>query len=104
VKHGPIDRSPGRTDLTAYISDDDGRSWRGGLLLDGRAGVSYPDAAEAADGTIYLIYDFERTGAREILMTTFTEADVVRGSFRPETGLRRFLVNKATGGGPGSAV
>ena len=70
----------GRSHLTALLSEDDGETWRGGLLLDGRRDVSYPDAAEAPDGTIYAVYDRERYGAGEILMARFTEEDVLRGS------------------------
>ena len=33
VKHGPIDKKTGRSHLTAYLSEDDGKSWVGGLLL-----------------------------------------------------------------------
>ncbi|HEY3377566.1 MAG TPA: sialidase family protein [Armatimonadota bacterium] len=81
-----------RTHLTAWLSDDDGASWLGGLLLDEREPVSYPDGIEAPDGRIYIIYDRERGDgkpaadvlkdgkAREILMAVFTEADVLAGA------------------------
>src|SRR5699024_1093549 len=68
VKHGPIDQPTGRSHLTAFVSEDDGRTWSGGLLLDERSGVSYPDCVQAEDGTISVIYDYSRTGEREILM------------------------------------
>ncbi|MCE9589982.1 MAG: glycoside hydrolase [Planctomycetes bacterium] len=68
-----------RDHLTALLSDDDGQTWPHTLLLDERAGVSYPDAVESADGRIYAIYDRNRTTDREILMAVFTEADVVAG-------------------------
>lgn len=95
VKHAPPDGRT-RSHLTAYVSEDDGRTWQGGLLLDERAGVSYPDGTEAPDGTIYLIYDFERTRARQILMATFSEADVL--ARRPVSGRvhLRVEVNRAT--------
>jgi predicted neuraminidase len=96
VKHSPLDGKT-RSDLTAYVSDDDGRTWSGGLLVDEREYVSYPDGVEAPDGTVYVIYDFERTGAKEILMATFTIQDVV--SKREVSGRlrRRVLVTRATG-------
>jgi len=96
VKHNPPDGKT-RSHLTAYLSDDDGRSWHGGLLLDERGGVSYPDGVQAPDGTIYLIYDFSRTGAKQILMATFTEEDVVEGRFASARARSRVLVNQATG-------
>ena len=70
----------GRNNLTALVSDDEGRSWPYRLLLDPRDDVSYPDGFEADDGTIYIIYDRDRYGAREILFATFTEQDVLAGA------------------------
>jgi predicted neuraminidase len=95
VKHGPIDERTERQDLTAFLSPDEGQTWNGGLLLDGRTGVSYPDGVQAPDGTIYVIYDYSRTGEREILMARFAEQDVAEG--RPVSGAvnLRMLVNKA---------
>ena len=80
VKHGPIEKRIGRSHLTAYLSGDDGRSWSDGLLLDEREGVSYPDGQQDQNGTIHIIYDYSRRDAREILMATFTENDVVAGN------------------------
>ena len=61
VKNGPIDvRLPRRSILMAFVSADDGHSWSKGLLLDDRAEVSYPDGVQAADGTIHLLYDWNR--------------------------------------------
>jgi hypothetical protein len=77
VKHGPLAMQTGRSHLMAFVSEDDGHSWSGGLLLDQRAGVSYPDGQQVADGTIHIIYDFSRTGDQHILMTSFREGDVV---------------------------
>lgn len=79
----------GRSHLTAWLSEDDGASWLGGLLLDARWQVSYPDGVEADDGRIYIIYDYNR-GAhypgsanalrdREILLAVLTEEDVLAG-------------------------
>lgn len=81
VKHGPIDRQTQRNFLTAYISNDDGITWQGGLLLDERF-VSYPDAKQSSDGRIWLVYDHGRYEGtdREILMAAFTEADVLAGT------------------------
>ena len=86
IHHRTFHRLPGepgnparRERLTAHLSDDDGRSWYGGLMLDERGGVSYPDFTQASDGTIFAVYDRERTTAGEILMARFTEADVAAG-------------------------
>jgi hypothetical protein len=61
------------------LSEDDGKTWYGHLVLDERADVSYPDGVERSDGVSYVIYDRERTGAKEILLATFTEDDVAAG-------------------------
>ena len=95
VKHGPIDQQTERRDLSAFLSEDDGQSWRGGLLLDERLGVSYPDGIQAPDGSISIIYDYSRTGDREILLATFTEKDVAEGNSISGTVELRMLVNRA---------
>ena len=66
-------------------------------MIDERVGVSYPDGVEAADGTIYLIYDFERTKSKQMLMATFTEADVAAGKTMSDKVRLRVVVNQATG-------
>lgn len=97
VKHGPLDERTDRSQLMAYLSGDDGATWSGGLMLDERVGVSYPDGVQAPDGTIYLIYDFDRRGAREILMARFDEDDVARAECVSSTSALGMPVNKATG-------
>lgn len=77
----------GRNNLTASLSDDDGSNWFGFLMLDERSDVSYPDGIESPDGTIYVVYDRERTKAREILLARFTEVDVECG--KPSSGICR---------------
>jgi predicted neuraminidase len=93
VRHNP----PGalvRSHLTAYLSNDDGKSWTGALLLDERDNVSYPDGTEADDGTIHIIYDRGRTTDREILLATFKEEDVMRGTCVTTSCQLRRLVSK----------
>lgn len=79
-----------RTNLTALLSEDDGRTFPYSLLLDARNQVTYPDAHEAEDGSIYITYDRERGAksqcaedayqkAREILVSRITEQDIVKG-------------------------
>lgn len=84
----------GRSHLTARISIDDGRTWNEGLLLDERAGVSYPDGVEAKDGTIRIVYDRDRQGAGEILMASFQERDVIAGKDVTHRVRLRQLVNR----------
>ena len=86
---------PGRSHLTAHLSEDDGGSWHGGLLIDERDGVSYPDGVESPEGVIYLIYDFSRHGAKEILLAAFSEQDVAAGRAVSGEARLRVLVSKA---------
>lgn len=81
-----------------YVSHDEGETfqWRGGLMLDARAGVSHPNGIQGDDGVIYIIYDYDRYGERKILLAAFTAEDVLVG--RPFSAHARFeqLVNQAT--------
>ncbi len=75
-----------RTHMTAYVSDDDGKNWQGGLLVDERES-SYPDGTQAEDGRVYLIYDHQRytrnrdgnSGVGSVQMGVFREEDVRAG-------------------------
>jgi len=79
VKHGPLDKKTSRSHLMAHISKDDGKTWEGGLMLDERLGVSYPDGQQTPDGLIRIIYDYNRTIHWNILMATFREEDATAG-------------------------
>ena len=93
----------GRDHLCARLSMDDGRSWIGELILDGRDGVSYPDCTVDESGRIYCIYDHGRGSHlrsmrelvqedREILCASFTEAEILAGRIQtPESYLRRVI-------------
>jgi hypothetical protein len=98
VKHGlKVDEKVGRSHLTAFVSDDDGQTWTGGLLLDQRSGVSYPDGIQHPNGTIYIIYDYSRTGSKQILMARISEQDIRAGRLVSERSKLQLLVNQATG-------
>lgn len=98
VKHGPLDTRTSRSHLTAYLSKDDGKTWHGGLMLDERLGVSYPDGQQTPDGLIRIIYDYNRVADRNILMAAFREEDVAAGKPASKDVRLRQLVSKATGG------
>lgn len=96
VKNGPLDvRLPRRSSLTAFLSTDDGKTWPHELLLDDRAEVSYPDGIQAPDGTIHVLYDWNRHTDAEILLAKFREEDIVTGRFTSPGAKPRMLVNKA---------
>ena len=79
VKHGGFDGRSGREKLMAFVSDDDGTTWTGGLILDERDHITYPDGVQAADGKIYVAYDRNRTPDGIIQMAVFNEEDVRAG-------------------------
>ncbi len=84
-----------RSHLTAFLSDD-GETWYGRLLLDERAGISYPDGFVHSDGRIFVQYDRLRAHG-EILMAVFTEEDVIAGyNISGKVVLKQPLVQSAT--------
>ena len=81
VKHGIYGKlEKERTNLTALLSTDEGNTWSGGLLIDGRAKVSCPDGQQLEDGSIIVVTDRDRTGEREISFLRFTEKDILSGT------------------------
>lgn len=101
VKNGsPAERLRERSHLSAYLSEDEGQTWKGGLVLDERAAVSYPDGFEAPDGLIHILYDWNRHTDAEILLAKFREEDVLAGKLVSPDAKLRMLANKATGPKP----
>ena len=93
IKHGrTIDAHEGRSQLTAWLSADEGATWQGGLMLDERKGLSYPDGFQAPDGTIYVSYDRNRSTDGEILFARFREDEVLAGRLsHPDSRLRQLI-------------
>ena len=80
-----------RNNMTAFLSKDGGKTWPSKILLDARENVSYPDADQSADGNIHVVFDRDRTGAKDILYCRFTEADLINGD---DTKVFKKRVNK----------
>ena len=101
VKNGPpTERLAKRSHMSAYLSEDEGQTWKGGLLLDERNAVSYPDGFESPDGLIHILYDWNRHTDAEILMAKFREEDVLAGRIVSKDAELLMLANKATGPKP----
>jgi hypothetical protein len=95
IKHGDkIDAHEGRVQLSAWLSEDDGKSWKGGLVLDERKGISYPDGFQAPDGTLYISYDRNRSTDGEILMARFTEEDILAKELTEPKSKRKMLISR----------
>ncbi|QEL14415.1 sialidase family protein [Limnoglobus roseus] len=98
VKHGDaVGAHQGRVKLSAWLSEDDGKTWTGGLILDDRKGVSYPDGVQSPDGTIYISYDRNRATDGEVLLARFTEADVLKGNVIDPKSKLRMLISRPLG-------
>ena len=92
--------SGARNNLTAALSYDDGATWPYKLLLDARKGVSYPDATQAADGTLYICYDYGRyvsKGGMDFLMCIITEEDIKAGKLVSKGSALGMLINNNPG-------
>ncbi len=98
VKHGDLDeKTKTRSKLKAYLSDDDGKTWKGGLMLDERRGVSYPDGFQAPDGKIYVSYDRNRDPDGEVLLAVFSEKDILAGKFIDEGSMNKIMISRPEG-------
>ena len=101
VKHGTKvgEATEKRRNLTAFLSDDDGHSWKGGLLIEGRQEryCSYPDISQFADGTIGILHDYGRADPSEILLARISERDVLAGRLVDAGSRLGILVSRAAG-------
>jgi AraC-like DNA-binding protein len=96
-----------RNNLTAFLSEDDGKTFTYSFMIDERDAVSYPDAVEMEDGSIYIVYDRERgcfkssleevyASAREILTAKITEEDIINGRLTSSGSFLKRVVSKLT--------
>jgi predicted neuraminidase len=98
VKHGDLhETTKFRSKLMAFISDDDGETWKGGLMLDERRGISYPDGFQASDGSIFISYDRNRDTDGEVLFVRFTEKDVINGRLKGKKPVHHRLIYRPLG-------
>jgi hypothetical protein len=88
--------SYGRARLTAWLSDDEGRTWPHKLLLDERGRVSYPDAVQAPDGRLFITYDLGRyqAGEKQVLYSVLREEDLRAGRLVSKDARLKLLVNQ----------
>ena len=94
IKNGKeLHKHTGRNYFSAWFSQDDGKTWKGGLVVDDRENVTYPDGFQAPDGTIYVSYDHNR-GPGEITMARFTEEDILAGKLVCPKSKLKMLITK----------
>ncbi len=66
----------GRTKLTAYLSDDEGKTWKSHRTLekhDASTAASYPSVIESRDGTILCAYTYSPSPDETIKLVRFNE-------------------------------
>ncbi|MCA9145916.1 MAG: exo-alpha-sialidase [Planctomycetales bacterium] len=70
-----------RTRMTAYLSDDDCKTFSHKMLLCDDGQISYPSATLGKDGSIYIVYDQGRgvIGQHTIFLSKITEEDILAG-------------------------
>jgi len=73
------------------------KSCKGGLVLDERKGVSYPDGFQAPDGTIYISCDRNRATDGEILLARFTEDDILAKKIVGPNSKLKILISRPLG-------
>lgn len=86
-----MNNSTERREMTMLLSEDGGMSWPYRMVVEPRDTVSYPDLAQAPDGTIHLTYDRNRNSDREIWYCRLTEEEIKKGD---ATGVFRLNVNE----------
>ncbi|MFY7899530.1 MAG: sialidase family protein [Chitinophagaceae bacterium] len=86
-----VNNSLTRNDLKIFLSNDNGKTWPHKLLIDNRAKVSYPDLVQDENGTIYIIYDFDRYGIGSINLVALTESDIINNNL---ASIKRVIINK----------
>jgi len=98
VNYPPLDWTPNagpRDKMCAWVSENEGKTWKGPLMLDDRKNVSYPDAFEFPDGGIGVTYDHDRAGAAGIVFARFSEEDVMAGKLvNPKSFLRSVVITR----------
>ncbi|QDS93941.1 hypothetical protein FF011L_27180 [Roseimaritima multifibrata] len=77
-----LDKNPtSRTRMTAFLSDDDGKTFPHKMLLSDDGQISYPSATVGKDGAIYIVYDQGRgvIGQHAVFLSKITEEDILAG-------------------------
>ena len=84
-----------RKNMTAFLSEDGGKTWPWNLLLDSQRNISYPAGMITPDGRAYIAYDHERYRDREIWYASFTEEEIRQGQLIHPESFRKKLLCKS---------
>ncbi|QOG04907.1 sialidase family protein [Flavobacterium sp. MDT1-60] len=69
-----------RTNMTIFLSNDDGATWPYKMVIDTDNDVSYPDMIESDPGILNIVYDYARATAGTINFVTIKESDIIVNS------------------------
>ncbi|QEG39065.1 sialidase family protein [Roseimaritima ulvae] len=92
-----------RTRMTAFLSDDDGKTFPHKLLLCDEGQISYPSTTVGKDGAIYIVYDQGRgvIGQHTIFVSKISEADILAGKLVNEESYLNNIVSRPSDHGGG---
>ncbi len=92
-----------RARMTAYLSDDDGKTFTHKMLLCDDGEISYPSVTVGKDGSIYLVYDQGRAkvGQHTIFLSRITEADILAGGLVSGDSFLNTIVSRPSDQGGG---
>ena len=92
-----------RTRMTAYLSDDDGKTFTQKMLLCDDGEISYPSATLSNDGSIYIVYDQGRgvIGQHTIFLSKITEEDILAGKLVNGESFLNIIVSRPSDHGGG---
>lgn len=98
-----INNGRARMRMSAFLSDDDGKTFTHKLLLSEDGVLSYPSATIGKDGSIYIVYDQGRAtvGQHTIFLSKITEADILAGKVVSEDSFLDHVISRPSlqGGG-----
>lgn len=92
-----------RQRMSAYLSDDDARTFPHKLLLCDKGRISYPSSTLDKDGSIYIAYDQGRSvpGQQTIFLSKITEQDILAGKLVNDKSFLNSIVSRPSDHGGG---
>ena len=89
--------------MTAYLSDDDGKTFSHKVLLCDDGQISYPSTALGRDGSIYIVYDQGRgvIGQHTNFLSKITEEDILAGKLVNDKSFLNNIVSRPSDQGGG---
>lgn len=84
-----------RSHLAAWLSEDEGITWSAPFLLDERADLSYPDVAQDEEGNLFIIYDYARYKAKQLILTKISEEEIWNGRVEKKGSFLRRVIDQA---------